>query len=530
MARKVTDGHDDSENRGEARTCADKKARKNLEGRSIEVDAAGGGVPLKHVGSRNFQKINKASVELTTQQISMDSAKVINVKKPASTPSNSTNTITSPVDPMASFSPNGPKKMYLKDYNVLEEQVRECGNFHGFVCREDLPMMLPNKGDWLMRMSIHPVNPKKIKKPRANRKSEHEKATRSIVVSVHCKVDKTQKANSSSKIRSFVIWSDRGQFWMAHGTHFDKFHKMVDWASNDYVAYKDAEFRLQREIQLLPWEFKHDDVELLDTKLGEGAFGEVRIGKLTIQQRPKKTVVEVAVKMLKNASEGISRDQIHELLHEARMMRILSHPNVLKVYGIAVLWEPPFLMTELCSCGALREYLKDNRETITLTEKLNFVMGAARGVEYIHSQKMIHRDLAVRNIFLTAEKMPKVSDFGLARQTDRYEMKEQCKIPVRYLAPETLENYIFTPKTDVFSFGCVIWEIYENGQQPFHGKNATVIRNQVRKREYLKLTADAPPELRKLVAERIFVADPENRCAMNAIVKICETLAKVEKS
>lgn len=129
--------------------------------------------------------------------------------------------------------------------------------------------------------------------------------------------------------------------------------------------------------------------------------------------------------------------------------------------------------------GALREYLKENKATISLLDKLNFVLGSARGVEYLHSKRLIHRDLAARNILLTQDKTPKVSDFGLAKLTDRYEMREACKIPVRYLAPETLELFIFTSKTDVFSFGCVIWEIYENGQQPHDGKNAQTIRLQV---------------------------------------------------
>lgn len=105
-------------------------------------------------------------------------------------------------------------------------------------------------------------------------------------------------------------------------------------------------------------------------------------------------------------------------------------------------------------------------------------------------------------------------------------MKEQCKIPIRYLAPETLENYVFTPKTDVFSFGCVIWEIYENGQQPHDGKNAQTIRTQTKKNQFLKLTPSAPEELRKLVHERVFTADPENRCCMTAIVQCVEKIEK----
>uniref|UniRef100_A0A8R1IX38 Protein kinase domain-containing protein n=2 Tax=Caenorhabditis japonica TaxID=281687 RepID=A0A8R1IX38_CAEJA len=122
--------------------------------------------------------------------------------------------------------------------------------------------------------------------------------------------------------------------------------------------------------------------------------------------------------------------------------------------------------------------------------------------------------------------MPKISDFGLAKVTERYEMKEQCKIPIRYLAPETLVTFTFTPKTDVFSFGCVIWEIYENGTQPHDGKNAQTIRMLTQKNQFLKLPTSAPAELRKLVSTRVFTADPENRCTMTTIVHCVEKIEK----
>ncbi|CAI5443667.1 unnamed protein product [Caenorhabditis angaria] len=200
--------------------------------------------------------------------------------------------------------------------------------------------------------------------------------------------------------------------------------------------------------------------------------------------------------------------------------------NVLRSYGMAVIRQPLYLMSELCEYGALREYLRENSKTTTDAERVEFCLGSAKGVEYLHSQRLIHRDLAIRNVLLTEEKIPKISDFGLAKVTDRYEMKEQCKTPVRYLAPETLENYIFTPKSDVFSFGMVIWEIYENGQQPHDGKNAQTIRDLTKKQQFLKLNEKAPNELRKLVSDKIFVPDPENRCNMSTVVQTIENLVK----
>ncbi|KAF1770101.1 hypothetical protein GCK72_001919 [Caenorhabditis remanei] len=420
-----------------------------------------------------------------------------------------------------------------KDLKILEEFISKMPNYHGYICREDVTILLRNPGDWLIRLSVKAPKEKENEKKkgaksveRGVRKTKEKSSSKAFVVSVHCKGKAVSPGKSDH--RNLVIKMNDAKFSLDSISWFMKIADLFSYYQKSTTTHKEGEFQLLNPIHLSVWEFHHDDIELLAKKLGEGAFGEVRVGRMTTKD-PKRAVgvVDVAVKMLKNASESVTRDQVEELMHEGRVMRRLDHPNVLRSYGVSVLREPLYLMSELCSNGALREYLKENYKTITLADKLNFVIGSARGVEYLHSQKLIHRDLAVRNILLSEDKTPKISDFGLAKLTDRYEMTEHCKIPVRYLAPETLELYVFTPKTDVFSFGCVIWEIYENGQQPHDGKNAQTIRAQVKKREFLKLSPSAPDSLRRYVSEKVFVADPENRCSMTGIVQCVE---KVEKS
>uniref|UniRef100_A0A8R1DRQ1 Tyrosine-protein kinase n=1 Tax=Caenorhabditis japonica TaxID=281687 RepID=A0A8R1DRQ1_CAEJA len=415
-----------------------------------------------------------------------------------------------------------PPAIPIKDFSALEEHVVKMPNFHGYVDRDDLTVILTKNGDWLVRMSIHPDKDRKkkrtVRETASKEKCRKEKCVgKSVVISVYS----TEKVVTTTPIRNLVVKLIDGKVSVDPAKQFKSLPELIQHYQKNCGSYKDGDYMLLKPIPLSSWEFQHDEIELSDRKLGEGAFGDVRVGRLKTKK------VDVAVKMLKNAiTESTTRDQVIELLHEARMMRILDHPNVLRTYGIAVLEEPQYLMSELCSCGALREYLKEHHATITMAEKLNFVLGSARGVEYLHSQKMIHRDLAVRNILLTEDKTPKVSDFGLAKISERYEMTEQCKIPVRYLSPETLEHFIFTPKTDVFSFGCVIWEIYENGQQPHDGKNGPTIRALIRKREFLKLSAAAPEELRKFVVDKVFVSDPENRCTMTTIVQAVEKIEK----
>ncbi|EGT52076.1 hypothetical protein CAEBREN_31562 [Caenorhabditis brenneri] len=448
---------------------------------------------------------------------------------------------------MSTYGSSNPK-ISTKDYQWLEEYITKMSCFHGFIGREDVSSLLKNVGDFLIRTSVQ-ANQHELEKRKKNKadvqvlvnfsrekcaKKEKEKekqasnediGRRDFVISVYCKDKKKPNPGTPvyTPIRNLVIKRDNG---MIHVEPLQKFKTMPDFFAHylkNTGVCKETDFQLINAIPLSNWEFVHEDIELQSKKLGEGAFGEVRVGKM--KMKTAKKTMEVAVKMLRN-SDVVTREQVSELLHEARVMRMMDHKNVLRSYGIAVLREPLFLMTELCACGALREYLRDNHDTVTLADKLSFVLGSARGVEYLHSQKTIHRDLAVRNILLTEDKTPKVSDFGLAKVTDRYEMREQCKIPVRYLAPETLEYFIFTPKTDVFSFGCVIWEIYENGHQPHDGKNAVTIRNLTKKNQFLKLSNSAPAELRKLVGEKVFTADTENRCSMTAIVQCVEKIEK----
>ena len=126
-------------------------------------------------------------------------------------------------------------------------------------------------------------------------------------------------------------------------------------------------------------------------------------------------------------------------------MRQYDHPNVVRMYGVAVEQEPIMIVMELITGGSLDKYLENNGDMSSVVDLVKYCLDAARGMEYLHDNNCIHRDIAARNCLITDDQTVKISDFGLTVQTekDKYKMTESTKVPIRWLAPETLTEGTF---------------------------------------------------------------------------------------
>ncbi|NXS11593.1 FRK kinase, partial [Neodrepanis coruscans] len=161
-----------------------------------------------------------------------------------------------------------------------------------------------------------------------------------------------------------------------------------------------------------------------------------------------------------------------DFLREAQIMKNLRHPKLIQLYAVCTLEDPIYIVTELMRYGSLLAYLqKDGGSQIFLTHQIDMAAQVASGMAYLESQNYIHRDLAARNVLVGEHNVYKVADFGLARVENEnvYEARTETKLPVKWTAPEAIRYNRFSIKSDVWSFGVLLFEIITYGKTPYSG-------------------------------------------------------------
>ncbi|CAD5229103.1 unnamed protein product [Bursaphelenchus okinawaensis] len=395
------------------------------------------------------------------------------------------------LDPNEDFDPYGGNEPIqleekVKNISLKETGINELEYHHGLLPREDINLMLKEPGDFLLRCT-----------------STSSQGQRQTCLSV---------MGNNGYVEHFMIRNVGGQFFLTEQVGFPSVINLANHYLLKKLPFGSPPVMLNKPVCRQDWEFHPEQVNC-GKVLGQGAFGQVFHGKLRIKPNEE---VEVAVKTMKVTM--MTKEKIEEIMKEARLMRMLRHKNIIRCYGVSADSEPLMILIEFCSGGSLDTYLRANGVKITIDERVSMSYDAACGLNHIHRSRILHRDIAARNC-LYGNKILKISDFGLSRLATQVKLDPTEKAPLKALAPEVFATQLYTAAADVWAFGVLLWEIFNNGAEPYNGWTGAQVKQEVMRKGNRLVIPEWTPPFMKDVMKKIFNPRSEQRLLMYDVLR-----------
>uniref|UniRef100_A0A8C3JHA0 Protein tyrosine kinase 2 n=1 Tax=Calidris pygmaea TaxID=425635 RepID=A0A8C3JHA0_9CHAR len=270
------------------------------------------------------------------------------------------------------------------------------------------------------------------------------------------------------------------------------------------------------------YEIQRERIEL-GRCIGEGQFGDVHQG---VYMSPENPAMAVAIKTCKNCTSDSVREKF---LQEALTMRQFDHPHIVKLIGV-ITENPVWIIMELCTLGELRSFLQVRKYSLDLASLILYAYQLSTALAYLESKRFVHRDIAARNVLVSATDCVKLGDFGLSRymEDSTYYKASKGKLPIKWMAPESINFRRFTSASDVWMFGVCMWEILMHGVKPFQGVKNNDVIGRIENGERLPMPPNCPPTLYSLMT-KCWAYDPSRRPRFTELKAQLSTILEEEK-
>ena len=278
-------------------------------------------------------------------------------------------------------------------------------------------------------------------------------------------------------------------------------------------------------------EYNYASLEIV-SELGEGAFGRVYKARAPGIKRGDYIPPEfVAVKTLKEEAEY---EAVEESCKEVKVCVQFEHENVIRLLAVCITDAQKCMIFEFMDLGNLGELLRysdpdspshpqpDSQKIVVTADimLLSITLQVANGLNYLAKLKFVHRDIATRNCLMNSNLTVKIADFGMSRgvsSMDYYRIgSSKACLPVRWMPPEALMYGKFTLKSDVWSYGVLVWEVYSYGRQPHTGVSNYEVIDRIKEGRLLECPTHCPPTIFNIM-KSCWMRSPAKRATMETI-------------